>query len=179
MSDLSSISGFSSGFSEFFSEKDSSTEKSSDHESEQDFGFLDSVKTSKKTPVRAKRGKDKVRYVYAPGPGEPELRISPKRMTTYEYAAIIGSRAEMISRGSPVHPLFQKSNEHDLLKIAEMELNNRDIPFPLNIYRPIDNPSFGSVIEVFNPHESGFYTPTELLTIGIEEYRKLNLWRVS
>ena len=191
MSSVSSLDDDASTVSEFVvSEKSDNSVKSvkTDDSDDDDgtsgaFGFLDSVKTittsKKKTPVKQKKSSKKEEvYIFAPKVGETDKRISPKRMTTYEYASLIGHRAEMISKGSPVHPKFQNSPEMDLLKISQMELDTRDIPFPLNIYRPIDNPSYGQVIEVFNPHEPGFFTPTERLTVGIEEFSSFNSWNI-
>ena len=193
MSSVSSLDDDASTVSEFVvSEKSNLSVKSDDSEGEDGedgedgdgFGFLvdsnKSVTTSKKkTPLKQKKSSKKEEiYFFAPKVGEQDKRISPKRMTTYEYAALVGHRAEMISKGSPVHPKFQGSPEMDLLKIAQMELDSRDIPFPLNIYRPVDNPSHGQIIEVFNPHEPGFFTPTERLTLGIEEFSIYNSWNI-
>jgi DNA-directed RNA polymerase subunit K/omega len=195
MSSVSSLDDDASTVSEFVvSEKSEDSVKSvkSDDSDDDDgafggspaFGFLDSTKTAttskRKTPAKEKNKTSKKEeiFIFAPKVGEIDKRISPKRMTTFEYASLIGHRADMISKGSPVHPKFQNSPEMDLLKISQMELDSRDIPFPLNIYRPIDNPSYGQVIEVFNPHEPGFYTPTERLTAGIEEFSVFNSWNI-
>lgn len=191
MSSVSSLDDDASTVSEFVvSEKSEDSVKSDDSDEEGEdfggsptFGFLDSAKTvntlKRKTPAKEKKTSKKEEiFIFAPKVGEIDKRISPKRMTTFEYASLIGHRADMISKGSPVHPKFQNSPEMDLLRISQMELDSRDIPFPLNIYRPIDNPSYGQVIEVFNPHEPGFYTPTERLTVGIEEFSVFNSWNI-
>jgi DNA-directed RNA polymerase subunit K/omega len=169
--------------SDFFEDAEGS-DKDSDKEAEgsddEGFGFLDALGSKVKTPTASEKRSNikETVYIYAPGVGEIDRRISPKQISIYEYAALIGHRATMIAEGSPVHPMFQGSGIMDLLKIAELELNAREIPFPLNIYRPIDNPTSGSVIEVFNPHEPGFSTPTERLSLEIESISRKNDWNI-
>lgn len=141
--------------------------------------FMDSVRTSVPRSRKTKKYKNKVRYVYAPMEGESDKRISPKTMTIYEYARMIGERAEMISKGGKIHPKYQNVDTVDLLKIAQMELDDRSIPFPLVFHRPIDNPTNAKIIEVFNPHEPGFFTHNYMLTKSIDKYTPDNAWRVN
>lgn len=148
---MSDISDFSEeSISEFESEK--SEEEESDTESVNSL-VEDDSKTIKTTGSR-KRNK-KIKYIFAPKNGEKDQRISPKYINKFEYTRLIGERAEMIGNGSPVHPKYQNHPNKDPLEVAKLELDDLDIPFPLNIYRKVDNPSCGNIVEVFNPHEPG------------------------
>lgn len=111
-------------------------------------------------------------------PGEKDMRISTKNITDYEYCMLIGSRAQDIADGEPVHPLYANNGIHDLIKIAKMELDDRSIEFPLNVLRPIGNPMDPVRIEVFNPHEPGVLLPGELLVSQVEAYISKNSWKV-
>ncbi len=52
---------------------------------------------------------------------------STNRMTKYEKARILGTRAMQISASSPI--LVPIGNETDSLRIAQMELRARKIPY--------------------------------------------------
>lgn len=111
----------------------------------------------------------KIKLISKPSVGEKDDRISPFRMTEYEYVNLIGKRANQIGNGTPVHPKY-KGKSTDLLEIARMELNDRSIPFPLKIKRPIGNPINPMRYEIFDPREPDFMMPHELLTYRIEKY---------
>lgn len=66
---------------------------------------------------------------------EPQERITPCYLTKYEKARIIGARAVQISRNSPVL-IKLDFNDIDPVKIAEMELAQRKIPFVIRRYLP-------------------------------------------
>ena len=181
---MSALSDFSDDVT-FISEDGEKTESESESEisdSDNDnSGVLDSVKASIPRSKRSRGAfgsKRKIRYVYAPKEGEPDRRISPKRMTKYEYARVIGERAEMISKGARIHPKYENFDTVDLCKIAKLELDDRSIPFPLDIPRPMGNPANPVLYEVFNPHEPGFLMPHELLTNHVEKYIPKNAWKV-
>jgi len=56
-------------------------------------------------------------------------------MTKYEKARIIGTRAVQISKRAPI--MVQIGEEHkDPIKIAEMELNEKVLPFIIRRYLP-------------------------------------------
>lgn len=176
---MSDISDFTesdqtiSDIEELLSLKSEEKEGSSEDE-DSDYQPIDSIKSRE---TRKKDSRKRVRYITAPKPGNPDLRISTRNMTKLEYAKLIGKRADMISRGSPVHPKYQKVNTSDLLEIARRELEDLDIPFPILIYRPIDNPTTPMVFEVFNVRE--LTLPSEALTQYIDKYRAPNSWNVT
>merc|ERR1712232_177407 len=64
-----------------------------------------------------------------------ELRITPKFMTKYERARVIGIRALQISKNAPVLIDLGKEDMDPIL-IAEKELNERKIPFLIRRYLP-------------------------------------------
>ncbi len=111
-------------------------------------------------------------------PNEKDERISAKKITDYEYCMLIGFRAQDIANGEPVHPLYANNGIHDLIEIAKMELDDRSIEFPLNVYRPIGNPMEPVRIEVFNPHETGVLLPKELLLSQVDAYISKSSWRL-
>jgi len=57
------------------------------------------------------------------------------KLTKYERTKILGIRAEQLASGMP--PLVNIGNEIDIIKIAEMELKERKIPFIIK--RPLPN----------------------------------------
>lgn len=179
-----SASSFVSNFSEdIFPDEESdvksqSSNSSSENERYNSGEYSSSKKTETLTEKNRRQKLDKKHYIYAPLSGQPDRRISPKKITNYEYCRLIGERAEQISKGAPVHPKYSSSGIHDLIKIAQMELDDRSIEFPLNVYRPIGNPMEPSVMEVFNPHEPNVYLPDELLVNHIEKYIPKNLWKL-
>ena len=60
-------------------------------------------------------------------------RTTPFYMTKYEKARVIGTRAVQISRNSPVL-IKLDFNDVDPVRIAEMELAQRKIPFVIRRY---------------------------------------------
>lgn len=62
-------------------------------------------------------------------------KITPKFMTKYERARIIGTRALQISKNAPVLIDLGKEDMDPIL-IAEKELNERKIPFLIRRYLP-------------------------------------------
>ena len=140
---------------------------SSDEESNADNSSYTSSVKEEDGEVKIKsfkvNSKKRIKYITRPTDGSPDERISSRNMTVYEYAAIIGERAEMISKGSPIHPKYKDYVNFDFIEIAELELNDRDIPFPLLIHRPIDNPTYGKVFEVFSTREPDFRLPQDQL----------------
>merc|ERR1711935_309764 len=63
------------------------------------------------------------------------MRITPKFMTKYERARIIGTRALQISKNAPVLIDLGKEDMDPIL-IAEKELADRKIPFLIRRYLP-------------------------------------------
>jgi len=63
------------------------------------------------------------------------LKITPKFMTKYERARVIGTRALQISKNAPVLIDLGKEDMDPIL-IAEKELNERKIPFLIRRYLP-------------------------------------------
>lgn len=174
--DFSDKSDDISAFSDLIEETEKSdSEDETETKDSSRVRVIDSVKTSNIKRINKSK---KIKYIYAPSPGEKDKRISPKRMSKFEYTRLIGERAEMISKGSPIHPKYSDIKVFDLLEIARLELNDRSIPFPINIYRPIGDPINPKVIEVFNPHEPGFLSPVDLLSQYIDKYEFENSWRV-
>lgn len=168
-----------SDFSDTFDIDDFSSEEPSDEEPEEDplaDAEEEALRSAKSTPHRVptKKGERKIKIVGPPKDGSPDQRISPPRMTKYEYAALIGERAEMISKGARIHPKYAGVDTIDLIKIAQMELDDYSIPFPLMIRRPVDNPMFGKIVEVFKVRE--LTTPKQRLTKHIEKYTPENPW---
>lgn len=64
--------------------------------------------------------------------------MSNQYMTRYEKARILGLRATQINNGSPL--LVDPKGETNPLRIAQMELRSRKIPF--TIRRPIPDGTF-------------------------------------
>eukprot|EP00828_Plagiopyla_frontata_P044965 TRINITY_DN7536_c0_g1_i2.p3 TRINITY_DN7536_c0_g1~~TRINITY_DN7536_c0_g1_i2.p3 ORF type:complete len:134 (+),score=34.37 TRINITY_DN7536_c0_g1_i2:143-544(+) len=62
-------------------------------------------------------------------------RITPKFMTKYEKARIIGTRALQISKNAPIMVQFGK-DDYDPIQIAEKELTEKKIPFIVRRYLP-------------------------------------------
>lgn len=164
-SDVSSFESFESESEQSESSKSSSSESSEDENTPN----INSVKTSvskNKTPRNSKKQK----IIFPPGVGEKDERISPKRMNRYEFAALVGEFAEMISKGAKIHPKYSNVETMDLCEIARLHLEDRTIPFPILLKRPID----ANTIEVFNVREPGFTLPSEALTNHIEKYTPVN-----
>lgn len=190
MSDNSDISDFESTVDDLLDEEpsnsssSSSSSSSSDESGTEDLEVTDSMKVSTtRNKSFQRKAKDdgaritrKVKYVYSPKPGEKDERISPFRMTEFEYAALIGERTEMISRGAKIHPTYANYPTVDLERIARMELDDRTIPFPLMLKRPIDHPTHPTLVEIFNVREISL--PDQRLTNYIEKYLPVNTWRV-
>lgn len=61
-------------------------------------------------------------------------RITSRFMTKYERARILGARALQISKNAPL--MVDPSEESDPYKLAEMELQNRKVPFIVRRYLP-------------------------------------------
>lgn len=82
---------------------------------------------------------------------EPENRKTRPIMTKYEYARLIGSRAQEIenSGGIDISVNAKQEGLTNSLDIAEFELNDLSSPFPLYIYREIAK----NVFEVWNARE--------------------------
>lgn len=189
MSDNSDISDFESTIEDDIEEKSNSSrssKKSSDEDEDDDPEMVDSVRasTSRNKSFQRKSRNDvdgaritrKVRYVYPPKPGEKDERISPRFMTPFELAALIGERAEMISRGGKIHPKYANYPTVDLIKISALEIEDSTIPFPLMLKRPIDNPTHPTLVEIFKVRE--LLTPNQRLTNHIDKYTPVSNWRV-
>ncbi len=185
MSEGSDISEFESTIEDFDDEKsESSSSSSSSSSGEEEREMMDSVKasTSKNKSYQRKNKDDgaritrKIKYIYPPALGQRDERTSPPRMTPYEYASLVGKRADMISRGAKIHPKYANYPTVDLLKIARLELDDSSIPFPLMIKRPIDNPTHPTIVEIWKVRELS--TPSQRLTNHIEKYIPENTWRV-
>lgn len=187
MSDNSDISDFESTVEDDVEEKShssSSSSSSSDDNDEEDREMIDSVRAStSKNKSFQRKNKDegaritrRVRYVYPPGPGEKDERISPPRMAMFEYAKLVGKRADMISRGAKIHPKYANYPTVDLEKIARLEIEDTTIPFPLMLRRPIDNPTHPTLVEIFRVRE--LMTPSQRLTNHIQKYTPVSPWRV-
>lgn len=161
---MSDVDFSESSISSFDFSEPVSSEDAEDSEEESSY-FLDSVRPSD-NKTQLLEGK-RIKIIYPPGPGEKDERTSPKRMTLYEYTNLIGERAEQIGKGVPVHPKYRGSSV-DLLKLAQMELEDRSIPFPLLIKRPIGNPTIPVRFEIFDPREPNFLMPHELLVDKVE-----------
>ena len=80
-------------------------------------------------------GEEKDRFKVGPGVDfanaktvPKALKITPKFMTKYERARVIGTRALQISKNAPVLIDLGKEDMDPIL-IAEKELNERKIPF--------------------------------------------------
>lgn len=60
-------------------------------------------------------------------------------MTKFEYARLIGERASQIENGEHVHKSIIDKNPgiDNALDLAELELNDKTVPFPIQIERPI------------------------------------------
>jgi DNA-directed RNA polymerase subunit K/omega len=97
-------------------------------------------------------------------------------MTPFELAALIGERAEMISRGAKIHPKYAGYPTVDLIKIATLEIEDPTIPFPLMLKRPIDHPTHPTIVEIFKVRE--LLTPSQRLTNHIVKYTPVSNWRV-
>ena len=61
-------------------------------------------------------------------------RITSRFMTKYERARILGARALQISKNAPL--MVDPGEESDPYKLAEMELQNRKVPFIVRRYLP-------------------------------------------
>ena len=62
------------------------------------------------------------------------VRVTPRYMTKYEKARVLGTRALQISMNAPV--LVDVAGETDPLKIANKELRDRKIPLVVRRYLP-------------------------------------------
>lgn len=65
---------------------------------------------------------------------EASERKTPRFLTKYERARIIGVRAAQIARNAPI--FVNAEDERDPLKIAEQELREKKIPFIIRRYLP-------------------------------------------
>eukprot|EP01017_Pseudomicrothorax_dubius_P015050 TRINITY_DN1750_c0_g4_i2.p2 TRINITY_DN1750_c0_g4~~TRINITY_DN1750_c0_g4_i2.p2 ORF type:complete len:150 (+),score=54.62 TRINITY_DN1750_c0_g4_i2:67-516(+) len=65
---------------------------------------------------------------------DPLDRRTPRFLTKYERARIIGVRAAQIARNAPI--FVNAEDEKDPLKIAEQELREKRIPFMIRRYLP-------------------------------------------
>ena len=63
-----------------------------------------------------------------------EERITSRFMTKYERARILGSRALQISKNAPL--MVDPGDESDPYTLAEIELNEKKIPFIVRRYLP-------------------------------------------
>mmetsp|Transcript_26305 Transcript_26305/g.30477 ORF Transcript_26305/g.30477 Transcript_26305/m.30477 type:complete len:145 (+) Transcript_26305:28-462(+) len=64
-----------------------------------------------------------------------EDRITPRFLTKYERARIIGTRALQISKNAPIMVEIDQ-NETDPISIAEKELREKVLPFIIRRYLP-------------------------------------------
>lgn len=122
---------------------------------------------------------NKVVELRSPVLGEPDYRRTLRQMTIYEYTRLIGSRAEMISKNEPIHPKYRDVPTIDLCEIAKMELDDLDIPFPIEVVRYVDRPSAidSKIREIFNVRELDL--PDQVLNAGIDDYLPKMEWAVN
>ena len=64
-----------------------------------------------------------------------ENKITPRFMTKYEKARVIGTRALQISKNAPVM-VNVRNDEYDPIAIAEKELVEGKLPFIIRMYLP-------------------------------------------
>lgn len=185
MSESSDVSSFESSDNNNNEEEMSISDTSSKNEEDGDQEIIDSVKAStsrnksfqKKNKDESSRLIKKVRYVYPPKPGEKDERISPKIMSPFEYAEIIGELTEKISQSKiKIHPKYFYFPTVDLLKIARMMIDDTSIDIPLMYKRPIDNPTNPTLVEIFKVRE--LLTPSQRLINHIEKYTPVSNWKV-
>lgn len=121
----------------------------------------------------------KIIELRSPAPGEEDYRRSTRQMTIYEYTRLIGARAEMISKNEPIYPKYRNVKTINLCAIAKMELDDTDIPFPIEIVRFVDRPAAvdSKVREIFNARE--LELPDTVLTVGILDYLPKMTWTVD
>jgi DNA-directed RNA polymerase subunit K/omega len=125
-----------------------------------------------------KKGKNAITIVRAPLPDQEDYRRSTREMTIYEYARLVGIRAKMISNNEPIHPKYRGMATSNLILIAQAELDDTDIPFPLKVVRPIGKPNFieAKIYEEFNARE--LTLPQELMRANVEDYLPPMNWTV-
>lgn len=125
-----------------------------------------------------KKVKNAITIIRAPLPDQEDYRRSTREMTIYEYARLIGVRARMISNNEPIHLKYRDMPTSNLILIAQAELDDTDIPFPLKVVRPIGKPNFieAKIYEEFNARE--LTLPHELMRANIENYLPPMNWTV-
>jgi len=76
-------------------------------------------------------------------------------MTKFEYTRIIGERAFQIENGEHVHENIINNNPgiDNALDLAELELNDVSVPFPILIERPINIFNDNQIFEKWNVRE--------------------------
>ncbi|MEW5305061.1 MAG: hypothetical protein WDW38_001919 [Sanguina aurantia] len=70
----------------------------------------------------------------AAAPAADRPRITPRYMTKYEKARVLGTRALQISMNAPV--MVALDGETDPLEIAMKELRQKKVPFTIRRYMP-------------------------------------------
>lgn len=144
-------------------------------------GIRQSIRTSAQTtsPRKKKSGDFKVTEIKAPLPGEEDMRRTSGQMTIFEYSRAVGKLADMFSRNEPLHPKYRNYPSSDMMLLSRLHINDRDIPIPLRVRRPVDKPSFvdSKIHELFNLRELAL--PGEILVAGIEKYIPPMEWRID
>lgn len=135
--------------------------------------------TNVKNQILVSQKANKVIELRTPKLGEQDYRRTLRQMTIYEYTRLIGSRAEMISKNEPIHPKYRDVSTIDLCEIAKMELDDLDIPFPIEVVRFVDRPTAvdSKIREIFNARE--LELPDQVLLSGIADYIPKMDWVVN
>lgn len=113
------------------------------------------------TPVIHKSVKQDVKYI------PKEQRKTHNFMTVFEYTRLIGERAAQIESNEPVHPEITKKypNVDNALDLAELEINDIKIPFPIIIERPINIFEGSLYVETWDVRE--LILPKDQLVYGL------------
>ncbi|EES99463.1 DNA-directed RNA polymerase I/ II/ and III/ subunit 6/II RPB6 [Giardia duodenalis assemblage B] len=70
-------------------------------------------------------------------PADPDKRITPRYLTKFEQARILGTRAYQLSMGAPAHiTITDKGGHLDPLVLARRELANNAIPIIIRRHLP-------------------------------------------
>lgn len=91
-------------------------------------------------------------------------------MTQYEYARAISTLAKLYELNFTLHPVLAKEARKrkliDALDIAELHMNMKELPYPIDIIRPMPD----GTNEVWMPRE--MKAPPDLPTLFIQELRE-------
>lgn len=103
---------------------------------------------------------EKTKIVYI----DSNNRKTSKFMTNFEYARLIGARAVQIENNEPINPIVKEKfpNLTNSLDLAEKELNEKSIDFPIRIERPIVTRNGIKYVELWTVKE--MILPSEQIT---------------